>query len=408
MIKPLFTRSRPLEAWAYTAIVCLFAGLVLSRTLYSAGLLLMALYWFLHEQSTGLWRRPWFWLMLALPAVVLISDFIQGNPPDGVFFIKLSLPLFPLFFFAWRPGRHQMTIMTYWVMAILFCTALYSIYTYIKAPTEAVDGYKQARVMRVGFYHDHIRISVAMAASILMAAYVATVNTARSCRYICVAYIVFMTLFMHVLIARTGLLALYTGSFVYMVIQLWRNHKKTLLTAMAVMILLPILAYQWLPSFRHRMGFVRYDFGYYSKMEYREGSSDGFRYYSLLSGIDIFKAHPMTGVGFKGLHEANKTWFTSHFPKIRPEEIIQPSSEFVLHAAAAGVPGLLLFLLFAVLPLTDKRLRQNVWFASIYAAIAITWLFEILPENQYGIFITGFFLAFAWWLAEGKEEIVIN
>ena len=293
-------------------------------------------------------------------------------------------------------------------MAILFCTALFSIYTYIKAPTEAVDGYKQARVMQVGFYHDHIRISVAMAASILMAAYVAVVSTARVSRYICVAYIVFMTLFMHLLIARTGLLALYAGSFVYIVMQLWRNHKKTLLTALAIMILLPILAYQWLPSFRHRVGFIRYDFGYYSKMEYREGSSDGFRYYSLLSGLDICKAHPLTGVGFKGLHEANKTWFTSHFPKIRPEEIIQPSSEFILHAAAAGLPGLLLFLMFAVVPLFDKRLRQNVWFASIYAAIAITWLFEILPENQYGIFITGFFLAFAWWLAEGKEENVIN
>ena len=49
-----------------------------------------------------------------------------------------------------------------------------------------------------------------------------------------------------------------------------------MIPALVALVLLPVLAYQFLPSFRHRMGFVRYDFGYYSKMEYREGSSDGF------------------------------------------------------------------------------------------------------------------------------------
>jgi hypothetical protein len=368
----------------------------------------MALYWFLNEQSTGLWRRPWFWCMLAIPAIVFLADTLQGTLPDGVFYIKLSLPLFPLFFFAWRPGAQQVRIAAFWIMAILGLTALYSIYTYIKAPVEAVDGYKQARVMQVGFYHDHIRISLAMAVSVLLAAYVAITNNTKRYRYTSVAYAFLMVVFLHILSARTGLVALYAGMFIAMVWHMWKGHKKAMITAMAALVLLPILAYQYLPSFRHRMGFVRYDFGYYSKMEYREGSSDGFRYYSLLSGWDQFVQQPLTGVGFSGLHTANRNWFKAHFPQIREDEIIQPSSEFVLHAAAAGLPGFLIFFAFAVVPLGMLRLRKNGWFMAIYTSMGITWLFEILPENQFGIFITGFFMAMAWWLAEGNEKNPIN
>lgn len=408
MIKPLFTPSRPIDLWAYTAIICLFGGLVLSRSLYSVGLLLMALYCFLNAQSTGLWCRPWFWSMLAIPAIVLWADGLQGTVPDGVFYIKLSLPLFPLFFFAWRPGYQQIKILIFWILAILGLTALYSIYTYIKAPVEAVDGYKQARVMQVGFYHDHIRISLAMAVSVLLAAYVGITSNTKRCRYICMAYALLMVVFLHILSARTGLVALYVGVFTAMAWHLWKENKKVMIPALVALVLLPVLAYQFLPSFRHRMGFVRYDFGYYSKMEYREGSSDGFRYYSLLSGCDHFTQQPLTGVGFRGLHIANRNWFKAHFPQIREDEIIQPSSEFVLHAAAAGLPGFLIFVAFAVLPLSMQHLRKNGWFMAIYASIAITWLFEILPENQFGIFITGFFLALAWWMAEGNEKNPIN
>ena len=116
VIKPLYAIK---TNW-FVGIYChhlSFGGLVLSRSLYSVGLLLMALYCFLNAQSTGLWCRPWFWSMLAIPAIVLWADGFAGyRTRRCFFFIKLSLPLFPLFFFAWRPGYQQIKILIfgYW------------------------------------------------------------------------------------------------------------------------------------------------------------------------------------------------------------------------------------------------------------------------------------------------------
>lgn len=408
MIKPFISNSKSFVYWAYAAVLCMFAGLILSRALYSAGLLLMALYWFLNTQPTGLWRRPWFLSMLALPLLVLVADLMHGTAVDGSFFIKLSLPLFPLFFFAWRPGDKEMEVLTLLIMCVLSITALHSIGSFLLNTDQVVDGYKKARVMQVGFYHDHIRISLAMAASVIMALYSFSISSVKWRRVVYLVYAIFMVLFLHILTARTGLLVLYIAIAVLLVFQLWKYHKRKLMAAFTIMILFPVVAYQLIPSFRHRVGFVRYDFGYYSNMEYRPGSSDGFRYYSWLSGWDAFKDQTLAGTGFRQLHEVNRQWFISNFPDIGETEIIQPSSEFLLHAAAAGVVGLLIFCWFAFAPLAVKKLRSNAWFMAIFAGMAATWVFEILPENQYGIFVTGFFLAWAWWLAERNEEILRN
>jgi len=401
----LITPANPRNYWAYTAILCLFAGLIFSRSLYSVGLLLMAFYWFLHENKTGLWRNVWFVSMLAFAAIVPIFDVINGTSIDGSFFIKLSLPLFPLFFFSWKPGKKEITIMTTIIMAVLGLTALHAVVTYLADSEAAHIAYGQARVMQVGLYHDHIRISVAMALSIVLAIYAAGNQTNNLLKMIFWVYGVLMIFFLHVLMARTGLVVLYISLAVLVMGMMWQNHKKWVIATWAVLVLLPFIAYQVLPSFKQRVDYARYDYSYYSKMEYRTGSSDGFRFYSWMSGWDAFSKQPLSGVGYKGLHKVNKDWFVKHFPAIKVEEIIQPSSELLLNAAAAGVVGFMVFLVFALAPWWDGRLRLHPIFMAVYSGLAATWLFEILPENQYGIFITGFFLSWAWWVAAGKEEI---
>jgi O-antigen ligase len=401
----LITPANPRNYWAYTAILCLFSGLIFSRSLYSVGLLLMALYWFLHTQHTGLWRNAWFISMLAFAALVPVFDLMQGTSIDGSFFIKLSLPLFPLFFFSWKPGQKEMTSMSLIIIVVLGLTALHSVINYATNMLATNVAYGQARVMQVGLYHDHIRISVAMALSIVLAIYIAGMQHKILLRYAFWAYAALMILFLHVLMARTGLVVLYVALALLGMGMLWQKHKKWVLGLWICLLVLPLVAYRILPSFKQRIDYARYDFSYYSRMEYRTGSSDGFRFYSWMSGWDAFTAHPLTGVGYKGLHDVNKAWFVKHFPAIKSEEIIQPSSEFLLNAAAAGVVGLLVFGFFALAPLAYKELRFHPVFLAVYGALGATWIFEILPENQYGIFVTGFFLSWAWWVAAGKEEI---
>ncbi|MBK8702086.1 MAG: hypothetical protein IPN29_21965 [Saprospiraceae bacterium] len=93
------TGFRVKDVLAYAAVLAMFVGLVLSRTVYSIGLLFIAIYWITDVRiSLSLWKKPWFLSMLAMALVALVVDVIQGAGVDKVFFIKLSLPLFPLFF----------------------------------------------------------------------------------------------------------------------------------------------------------------------------------------------------------------------------------------------------------------------------------------------------------------------
>ena len=261
----LNTPANPRNYWAYTAILCLFAGLIFSRSLYSVGLLLMAFYWFLHENKTGLWRNVWFVSMLAFAAIVPIFDVINGTSIDGSFFIKLSLPLFPLFFFSWRPGKKEITIMAIMILMVLGLTALHAVFTYMSDSEAANIAYGQARVMQVGLYHDHIRISVAMALSIILAIYTAGKQTNNQLKFLFWVYGGGMTLFLHVLMARTGLVVLYVSLAVLVMSSMWQNHKKWVLTILAALLVLPFVAYQVLPSFKQRMDYARYDYSYYSK-----------------------------------------------------------------------------------------------------------------------------------------------
>ena len=124
-------------------------------------------------------------------------------------------------------------------------------------------------------------------------------------------------------------------------------------------------------------------------MEYREGSSDGFRYYSLLSGCDHFTQQPLTGVGFRGLHIANRNWFKLIFLKSGKMRSSSPAVNLYFTCWLQGYPDFDICGFFAVS--SEHAAFTKEWLAPIYASIAITWLFEILPENQLEFFITGFF-----------------
>ena len=178
-----------------------------------------------------------------------------------------------------------------------------------------------------------------------------------------------------------------------------------MIPALVALVLLPVLAYQFLPSFRHRMGFVRYDFGYYSKMEYREGSSDGFRYYSLLSGCDHFTQQPPTGVGFRGLHIANRNWFKAHFPQIREDD--HPAQQWICTTCCGcRLPDFWYLWLLLCSLWACSIYEKNGWFMAIYASITITWLFRNPARKSIWNFYHRLFLALAWWMAEGNEKIL--
>ena len=392
------------EYLAYAITLGLVVGFLMSRSLYSFGLLFMGLFWVTDfQKSAFLWKNKWFLTYILLALMVPIADLLNGIPIDNVFFIKLSMPLFPLFFFTFKPSKSQLTTISFLVIIPLLIASFFALFDYYLQYDSKNELYKVAKVMSIGFYSDHIRISVVIALSCIVAWYEAT-HSSSWWRFCFIFYILFQVVFLHILVARTGLVVLYVSFIVLFLFQIIKEHKKWLTIALLALFSLPVLSFIFIPSFSNRMGFMRYDFSYYNRMEYRTGSSDGFRYYSVLAGIDIFKQNQWTGVGFKSLRSSTSQWLYQHFPEIKEEEIIQPSSEFVLYAAAGGIVSFIILFLFVIFPFFDPKLRNNLFFNAIFIGILATFFFEIFLENQFGMFVVAFFISWAWWISYTEEK----
>jgi O-antigen ligase len=378
---------------AYAAVLALCLGFVWSRSMYSFGLLFMGLYWVTDVKITAyLWKNVWFLSSLILALLVPVSDFINGASMSQVFFIKLSIPLFAVFFASIKKNHINVSVINIIVIVTMLVTACITIMHFLADSSAVNESYKYAKVMSIGKYSDHIRISTAIACSIFMAIYEYSQADSKFAKAGFILYIIGQSIFLHILAARTGLVMLYASMIIYAFYTLINQRKKWPLAIITSLVLLPIISFYIFPSFYYRVGFTVYEKEFYQKMEYREGSSDGLRYYSMVGGLDIYKQHTCIGIGYNQLPQESSKWLKNKFPMIKESEMIQPSSQYILVMAASGTIGLLVMLIFFFAPYFNAENRRNPYFLAINTSMLCIMIFEIFLENQYGCFVFCFFI----------------
>lgn len=382
---------------AFAAVLAVTIGLVISRSMFSFGLLFMGLYWVSSKDRFSiLWGHPFYVLSMVVSFLPLISDIIHGQFITPMSFTKLTFPLFIQFFYVWRPLGKSLSLLNRIILLIFFITSLTTIILFYKNYDDNVSLYEYAKVMHIGVYSDHIRLSVAIALSTIVAWYQHSHSESVFEKRLLVFYILFQFIFLHLLAARTGLVVLYFCNMIYLISMLFKKTNKYAFLFLIALIILPMISFKIFPSFYNRIGYTLYDFAHYKNMQYREGSSDGFRFFSMICGFDIGKENLTSGVGHSQMKNECNKWFMEKFPAILEDEIIFPSNEFLFHFMMIGLPGLIIFILFSLSPFLFKTLRANPFFISIYASLFVTYFFEILLENQFGLGVTGLFTAWAW------------
>lgn len=401
------TKNTLRNYFSFITVVLLIWGFLYSRAFHSVGLLLMGLIWLSnYKQTLWLFKDKWFISLFFIICCVPVFDYINGNVLDNAFFIKLSIPLYPLFFFSWNPDAKKISYLNKIIFFLLFLLSMETLIRYIFNFEAINDNYKIAKVIPIGFYSDHIRISVFIALSCLLALYEIFENSITKVeKVILITYVCFEVIFLHFLVARTGLIALYVALTIFFSYRLIKYNARYFIYLLAFLITLPVISMKLIPSFYNRMGFVMWDKSYYERMEYREGSSDGLRYYSIKAGIDIFKNNVTHGVGFHNLRNESFMWLKNKFPEIKDYELLQPSSEFIIYAASGGILCLLFLIIYTLLPFFDKELLKNEYFTSVYFALFVTFLFEIFLENQYGVFVFGFFSYWAYFIVKKSKPV---
>lgn len=340
-------------------------------------------------------RRPDFAVITLFFFIVLLSGPFTEDWSYWLERLRLKLPflLLPLAFLAfpplWRRQYEGLFYFTVW-MLVVTCVGIGIHYAlHFEAVNELLRQGQPVPVPR-----NHVRFSLLLALGVVAGAVLYRRGFylwQKWERPLLLGATVFLFFFIHLLAVRSGLAALYAAVGVLALRYVYRTRRWAVgLAVLAGLAVLPVLAYQLMPSFRTKMDYVRWDL-----LQYREGKgatySDSGRLISLRVGMGIGHAHPVLGVGAGNLRQEVQRVYAADYPEVHPVKM--PHNQFVSVYAGTGLLGLALFCFAFFFPLFYRRHYRDPLFLAFHVIVFCSFLVENTIENSLGIgFYVGFLL----------------
>ncbi|MBS1655018.1 MAG: O-antigen ligase family protein [Bacteroidetes bacterium] len=386
----------------FYSIAGMLIGLQASRVLLSVTLILFIIFSLAHKnigkQVKHFFANPVFWSMSLLFFLPLVSGLWSSNINDwaGIVRVKLPLLFLPLAFAGdmKQTNRDWLRIAFIFLITIMAGTA-WSFFQYISSAGVINESYLKGKSIITPLGNDHVRFSWLVSIAVLLCAWILKERKVKlkAVRAMLVISMVWMSIYLHILAARTGLLCFYVISVIGIVMFLLKQKKK-LVTAgiIALCISVPIIAWFTLPTFQNKIRYFIYDYSFAGKHIYLPGSSDGARLFSIRAGWNILIENPVAGVGFGDIYSSAVNWCDKNYPGMLPADKLSPCSEWMMYGAGTGWPGfiilsvILLYLFFAV---------KNPWWRLLNFITMLSYVFDMGLEVQYGVFLFAFI--YLWW-----------
>ncbi|MCB0586509.1 MAG: O-antigen ligase family protein [Phaeodactylibacter sp.] len=240
---------------------------------------------------------------------------------------------------------------------------------------------------------NHIRYSLMLALGVVSGGYLYSRGYYRRYaweRGFILGIALFLFLFIHLLSVRSGILALYAALFLLSVRYLLMSRRYGLgLGALAALIAMPLLAYQYVPSFRAKVDYMRWGL-----IKFREGEgaayADTGRIVSLKVGWELYRQHPLFGVGAGNLQREVDKVFERSYPQL-PEPLV-PHNQFLFVLAGSGAAGLMLFLFALFHPFFYHHNYRHPFLLGFYGIVLTAFMIEHTIENSMGVGFFAFFL----------------
>lgn len=392
----------------WICLLIMMASVLFSRAILSMSMILFLVLTLVHKDFGKQLRKfistPLLWSMSLLFFVPFISgawsqDFKEwGN----IMQIKLPLFLFPLAFAGdWKLTSGQWKTTAYALLIFLFAGCCWSLFQYFTQAEIINENYLRAKVIPTPLYNDHVRYSLMVCFGAILSVLLLMERKDKRERIPLLAALLFFSIYLHIVSARTGLFSLYIFFFILLIYFIFYKKTKASIPILIGAITLPMAAWFLFPTFRNRIKYNLYDFSFIRQDAYLPGANDGNRYHSLKAGWDILKNHPF-GVGAGDVRAEVDAWYSTKMPQILSSDKLYPSSEWLVYGDMSGWPGLLLFTICMLIPIFQKSLRLRVIWISLNIIAALSFLLDIGLEVQFGVFLYAFFILW-WWKWLGAE-----
>lgn len=354
-------------------------------------------------------QTPLLWCISLLFLVPLLSGLWSENTSAWMSAVRIKLPLllFPLAFASdFKFSARQWRFIAIFFLLLILAGTAWTMGHYLASPADAEEAYLRSQTIRTPLEHDHVRFSWLVAFAIPVGAWLFLQSPRKEARWIMGILIAWYIIFLHILAARTGLVAFYiilAGSIIWLITKSARPALG--LGLFTALLLLPLAAYFLLPTFQNRVKFIRYDFGYLKDAHFLPGGNDATRLISFRAGMEIIRQNPAIGAGYGDIRKEVDQWYTSNFPEVPSGQRILPSNQWLMYGAGSGIIGLLALTLALVIPFFTKARNKAAWML-LQVLVIFPFLYDIGLEVQFGIFLYCLAILLPWkWFRPDVQKI---
>ncbi len=381
------------QYYCLLACIVMLVGLIFSKVLLSMGMIGLVMNAVFDRRIGEHFRR--FLGNAALLGltliffIFLISGLNSTNTDWLVDRLRMKVPFLLLPFAVVaipRFTRREYLGLLYFFLLLISGTCLSLMGWYFFHFGELTAAYRLGQVLPTPGMHIHFSLmtafSVAIAWELIRQGF--HWHYARLERGIQAGLLLFLTVFLHVLAVRSGLIVLYL-ILVYLLAHYVITGRRYL-TGLAVVLLMAggiALAYQYVPTLRNKVDYTLYNLHMIRSKTNLKELSDSYRVANIEAGIAIGNAHPWTGVGIGDIRDETEAYLREHYPELAGPGYM-PQSQYVLTYAACGIFGLLFFALATAFPLWYRRNWHRPLFTAFHVLAFSAFAFEQLIETQVG------------------------
>jgi O-antigen ligase len=402
---------------AYVGLLLCMVGLVTSPAILSIGTVAMAIPAFVavpfREQLRRFWwHRPAVFISLLFLVQILSGIWTREEAASGwLMQIQVKAPLLFCMYglsilgpFTTRQIRLALILL---LLAVAF-TGVGTTADYILHQEEINERIQVSKEVKVWLGINHIYYSIVAGFSVLAGAWLAGFKEPLKYKWerpLIISVSVLVFLIMHLLTTRTGLVGMYlTGGFLGLLYVV--KKKKYLLGSIALVVIMatPVLGYQGLPSFRYRVDNTWMDVSRYFGGKDPNYLSIGTRLESWKTAINIFRKHPLIGVGMADMWADMTDQYVEDESLLCSENYILPHNQFFRLLAGFGLLGFLPFTYAWIMLPIQRRIPRATLFWIFYISYTLAMLGESTVERQVGIMflVTGLMLS----LSSGVNKMV--
>lgn len=315
--------------------------------------------------------------------------------------IKLPFLFLPFAFSALR-GIDRLTVhrVMYLFIVVSLSGVIWSLSHFLLDVNAYVENYSKGQILPTPIHH--IRYSIMISISIAMAIYLLGEKIRFKSKYFLIAVIAFLSIYLHILAVRSGLLTFYILVICLLLHFLLKRRSIKLMLGLGVMTFLAIfISIQYIPTVKKKIGYTKYSIELFTKNENIRELSDSRRLGSIAAGLDLTKRNPVVGIGYGDIMNETNEYLNTYYPQLIDLELL-PHNQYILTAAVAGVIGLIFFFMFTIYPIFYLGGIRDFFFLSTQLMFFASFLVEHTLESQIGVALYLFVLLFSMKMMETK------